>query len=445
MDSFYGPVRFQLSPNSDTFRKAVQIDVKGPATTGKHAIDPKGAIARLTNPQTYSKEARLNRFNSRNIWRYEDFIEKTEIFKVTKTDRDFRALVRDRRGINVGEWMTNLVMDEEIIDLRREKEDLDVAILTTIESSSLGDSRVEISNTFTLTEDFLSKRFWVFPQGNFQGKDQPLPRGGFNLTVRTLEGDPASFEINSNAIEENLINLLDQIQKLIPKSDQAKEIWWTSQNPATANNIRKFTLPGNNFSGQEFLPWVQTAGAGPDRTIWVGTAGEEYKYPVRPAVRVVGSPNSHWWVTIVDSVTGEAYIHDSMRESSSTSRAETLIENLNWIIETLPPAAKERLPVIRRSQKAPFQPISVPVQAPNAIQQRNGSDCGPFLLGNTMGFVDRLQRDDVNVEGICEENLIPNGWTAVAVRNKLLSRALPVRLSSFQARNKPTDIFAAEA
>lgn len=443
MDSFYGPVRFQLSPYSDTFRKATPIDVTGPATIGKHAIDPKGAIARLTNPQTYSEEARLNRFNSRKIWRYDDHTEKTEIFKVTKTNRDFRALTRDKRGINVGEWMTNLVMDEEIIDLRTKKEDMDVAILTTIESSLLGDSRVEVANTFQLSEDFLSKRFWVFPQGNIQGGEEQPPLEGFNLTVRTLEGGPASFEINSNSIKENLINLLDQIQKLIPKSDQAKEIWWTSQNPATSN-IQKFALPGTNFSGQEFLPWVQTAGGGPDRTIWVGTAGEEYKYPVRPAVRVTACPNSHWWVTIVDSVTGEAYIHDSMRGSGSTGRAETLIENLNWIIETLPPAAKERLPVIRRSQKAPFQPISVPVQALNATQQRNGSDCGPFLLGNTMGFVDRLQRDDVNVEGICEENLIPDGWTAIDVRKKLLSRAIPVRLSSFQARNKPTDIFAAD-
>lgn len=441
MDSYYGPVRSQFYPDSDTFTKARPISVTGPATTGKHAIDPRGAIARLTNPQTYSKEARLNRVNSRKIWRYEDYIEPTGIFNITKTKRDFRALTRDRRGINAGEWMTNLVMDEEIMELRAKNVDLDVSILTTIESSVLGDARPEYANVFELSEDFLSKRFWVFPQGNFQMKSDSLKE--FNITVRTLEGSAASFKISSKAVEADLLDLLDQIQKLIPESDQAKEIWWTFTNPATAEGQRKFALPGTNFSGLEFLPWLQTSGAGPDRTIWVGTADEKFIYPVRPSTKVLESWNTHWWVTIVDSVTGEAYIHDSMRGSSSTERSQTLIENLNWIIKTLPPAAKERLPVIRRSQKAPFQPISEPVQNSKTIQQRNGTDCGPFLLGNTMGFVDRLKRDNVNLKTICTKNLIPNGWTAISVRNKLLARVEPVRLSSFQARNKPTNIFAA--
>lgn len=420
MESHYGPARLR---ESDIFAKASPISVSGPATRGEHAIDPRGTIARLTNPRTYSTEARLNRYNPRKTWRYEDYIEQTGIFKAMESKLDFIELVKDKRGIKNGEWMLNIVVDDEIVNLRTRIEDLDVSILTTMESNILGDSRVELADRFNLYENFLSKRFWVFPQGNIQlGREHY--KTGFSLTVRTLEG--GVFIITSDDIEKNLAGFLDNIRNLIPNDDRHKEIWWTPYNPETSKDSSIFALPGTNFLGPEFLPYLQTLVDDENLTIWVGTAGGRYINPIRPIKKIATGPNTHWWVTFVDSVTGEAYIHDSVR-GMGTTRTIQLVENVNWIIKNLPPAVKERLSAIRKSQRFPFQPISVPVQSSKAKQQGNSSDCGPFVLGNIMGFVDRLRRDDVNVDGICKLNLIPKGWAALDVREELLARLVPVR------------------
>lgn len=420
MESHYGPARFC---ESDIFAKASPISVSGPATRGEHAIDPRGTIARLTNPRTYSTEARLNRNNPRKTWRYEDYIEQTEIFKAVESELDFIELVNDKRGIKDGEWMLNLVVDDEIVNLRTRIDDLDVSILTTMESNMLGDSRVELADRFDLHENFLSKRFWVFPQGNIQ-VGRARYKTGFSLTVRTLEG--GVFIITSDDIVKDLAKFLDDIRNLIPNADRHKEIWWNPYNPETSKETPMYALPGTNFLGPEFLPYLQTLTDEENRTIWVGTAGGRHIYPIRPVRGVVAAPNTHWWVTFVDSVTGEAYIHDSVRGMGTKSTIQ-LVENANWIIENLPPAVKERLSAIRKSQRFPFQPISVPVQSRKAKQQGNSSDCGPFVLGNIMGFVDRLRRDDVNVDGICKLNLIPKGWAALDVREEILARVVPVR------------------
>lgn len=429
MDSFYGPVRFKGEDKINNFDKARKIVAERPALIGEHAIDPDGAIASLIDPNNFSPEARLKRqLQPPGKWIYSDYTEPTKIFPLTKQEQDFQILSKDFRGLETDGWLVDDVIDEELDRLKVGIDHLDVYVMNMRSTILLGDNRVEVSQGFTLNEDLLSRRFWVFPQGNNQVGRQKFK--GADITIHTLEGakdGESSFVIPYNTISENPGIFASQIRDFMTKRDRNKEIWWSLRNPVNSG-LAKYALPGAEFRWSQFVPYLGFHDGGQTQDIWVGTAGSEYVVPIRPAMKVDSTPNSHWWVTFVDSMTGEAYIHDSMSGGSGTRKTTKLIENLNWHLQILDPTIKKNLPLIRISGKAPFEPIYAPVQFAGTVQQRNSSDCGAFVLGNVTGFLERLAQDQVNFDGILQSNLLPKGWTAAAIRKRLLNIAPRVRL-----------------
>lgn len=430
MDSFYGPVRFKGDDKLNNFDKARNIIADGPTLDGgEHSVNPRGAIATLANHRNFTPEAVLARQSaSPKKWTYSDHFEPTKIFQFTKQQPDFQTLSRDFRGLEANGWLLDTVIDEELDRIELAADGLDVSIMRMTGTLLLGDSRFEVSQGFLLSEDFLSKRFWVFPQGNYQAA-RPK-HSGSDITIHTLEGandGESSLVITFKTISENLGTFTSQIRDFMTKRDKDKEIWWSLRNPATST-MAKYSLPGSQFRWSQFSPYLGFSDSGQNQHIWVGTAGSEYIVPIRPTQKVEQSPNSHWWVTIVDSVTGEAYIHDSLRGVSSTRKTTKLIENLNWLLETLPPNLKGILPQIRRSGKAPFTPIYAPVQFTASTQQKNSSDCGAFLLGNVAGFVERLKQGQDDNDGLLQSNFIPKEWTALALRKRLRNLKRVVRL-----------------
>lgn len=429
MDSFYGPVRFKGDDKLNNFDKARKVEVEGPALIGEHAIDPDGAIAALIDPNNFTAEERFKRqLRPPGKWVYLDYVEPTKIFPLTKPNQDFQGLSKDFRGLEAHGWLLNDIIDDELNRLKKNIDGLDVSIMNISGTVFLGDNRVEFAGEFTLDEDFLSRRFWVFPQGNYQ---QGRPKyKGCDITIHTLEGaenGESSLVIAYDTFSKDFGTFTSQIRNFMTRRDKAKEIWWSLGNPTTSTRTR-YALPGTKFRWSQFLPYLGHSNDAQNQHIWVGTSGSQRIIPIRPTPKIEPVPNSHWWVTFVDSVTGEAYIHDSLSGVTSTRKTTTLIENLNWLLENLRPDLKKNLSHIRTSGKAPFEPIYAPVQFAGAIQQRNSSDCGAFVLGNVTGFLERLIRNQDDFEGILQSNLLPDGWTAAAVRKQLRSVAQPVRL-----------------
>lgn len=427
MDSFYGPTKCPVDTIFNTFRSARTPAARGPAFAGVHAIKPNGILAALANPQNFTPEARLQRKKDRpEEWLYKNYVEN-HIFKVADRSSDFKTLTKDNRGLEPEQWIYNNAIDDELDRQRAKCEFLDVFILTTDQAVIAADGRVEYADEFDLSGEMLSKRFWIFPQGNIQASTH-IDSPDFELIVNTLEGEnkrPSSFKTTSNSIAIDLQGFLIQIYNLMPDRENDSNIWWTTDDLAhDPQTVRRHSLPVESFLGPDFLPWLGVASQDVKRVIWVGTSGSGYSYPVRPVTKYTESPNSHWWMTVIDSVTGKAYVHDSLKRGANRSKTKKLVENLNWFLKAHYPALKE-IPSIRASGKAPFAPIPSPILCSTAKQQTNGFDCGIFVLGNVAGFVNLLERgyDD---EKICEEVLISEEWTADGLRKQLLDLKKPV-------------------
>lgn len=417
MDAFYGPVRLRADTTDDISERARKHPVIKPV------INPKGILAILTDPRNFTPEARLQRKKDRpEVWEYKNYIDQTGIFDITDKRTDFTAFAKDHRGLEGAGWVTNDIIDKEIARLQPRLDVLDVFIADTWQTILLSDSRVEWADSFNLSDEMLARRFWVFPQGNVQFA---VPRHDFEVQVNTQEGesaDSSSFKATCKSISGDFKGFLTRIRDMLPKREKNKSIWWTSDGPETATDRRrKYVLPEKGFSGVDFVPWLHAMSG---RSMWVGTTGTEHLNPMRAPVKVIEAPNSHWWVMVIDSNTGGAFLHDSMAGLGSKHKALRLVRNLNWLLGNLSPELKKQIPGVRTSGAAPFEPVGAPKNVPGTTQQKNGSDCGIFAIGNITGFVERLEREDI--KGICTANLLPKGWRAGSLREKLCADIGPV-------------------
>lgn len=435
MDSYYGPIKVRVDLGTDNFTKARVPDANGPAIEGEYSIAPNGVLGILMNPKNFTSRYKRRRQPHWGKWRYNNYVEQTKIFDFTDKMGDFKAFSRDDRGLGPGAWLYNNTIDEEIGRQRGRCEFLDVFILTIWQGISAADDRVEYAQTFEISDEMLAKRFWVFPQGDAQ---QHMDiSSDFQLTVNTLEGKdgtPSSFSTSSKAIASDIKGFLAQIRELLRDSKGEGDIWWTTTDIAThpENGRRsKHALPGDKFKGSDFLPWLSVVEQTAKRQIWVGSTGSDYSRPLRPAsgTKKRSRDNTHWWVTIIDSATGQSYVHDSMGRKFSLAKATKLVDNINWLLKTGPQLTKE-IANIRTSREAPVTPIAKPTSC-KTQQQNNGSDCGLYVIGNITGLVDSLEKikeSGRNLDKICGMNLIPEGWSAAMLRKKLRNIERPVSL-----------------
>lgn len=436
MDSYYGPVKIRVDTSTDNFTKARVLDANGPATEGKYAISLNGFLGIMLNPENFTPASINQRKRNRRGWDYDNYLEKTKIFNFADKLDDFKDFLKDDRGLERGGWLYNNVIDEEVNRQQGRCEPLDVFILTIWQAISAADDRVEYVEALNISDDMLSKRFWVFPQGDAQ-QHLSIPSPAFQLTVNTLEGKdgtPSSFSTFSEAIAADLDGFLDQIRELLRDSEGGSDIWWTTtdieKHPENGHRT-KHALPGDEFNGADFLPWLGLAEQTAKRQIWVGSTGSDHSRPVRPAVKYKEKENGHWWVTIIDSATGQSYVHDSMGRRASSSKAAKLVENVNWLLKTGPqsaPAAAKEIANIRTSRAAPVMPISLPIIC-KTQQQSNSSDCGLYAIGNITGFVDALERlkdQGRSNDNVCTKDLIPKGWSASKLRKRLRNIERPV-------------------
>lgn len=433
MDSYYGPIKVRVDTTTDNFTKARVLDANGPAIEGDHAIEPNGILGIMMNPLNFTPGAIRERKVHRGSWKLEKFVERTNIFNFTDKMGDFKSFSRDDRGLGPGAWLYNNTIDDEIDRQRGRCGSLDVFILSMWQGILAADDRVEYAQTFDISNAMLSKRFWVFPQGNAQPQIRP---SDFRLTVNTEEGEDGahlSFSTTSGAIESNFKGFLAQIRELLRDSKGGGNIWWTTTDIVTdpGNGRRsKYALPGDEFKGRDFLPWLSVVQQTTNRQIWVGSTGSDYSRPLRAAksTRRLAQANTHWWVTIIDSATGQSYIHDSMGRGSQV-KATKLVDNINWLLKTGPKLPK-KIANIRTSRVAPVTPIGPPIRG-KTKQQNNGFDCGLFTLGNIAGFVDILEKakgTERDLDKICAIDLTAPGWSAAQLRKKLRDVEIPVSL-----------------
>lgn len=434
MDSYYGPIKVRVDTTTDNFTRARALDANGPATEGSHAIEPNGVLGILMNPMNFTPKAIRERRTHRERCKPDQFVEKTKIFNFTDKMGDFKSFSKDDRGLGAGGWLYNNTIDDEINRQRDRCGSLDVFILNVWQGILAADERVEYAQTFEIPNAMLSKRFWVFPQGNAQPYIRP---SDFQLTVNTEEGEDGahlSFSTSSDAIESDIKGFLAQIRELLRDSEGDGDIWWTTTDIVTdpGNGRRnKYALPGDEFEGHDFLPWLSVIQQSTNRQIWVGSTGSDYSRPLRLAKSIRASRgNVHWWVTIIDSAAGQSYMHDSMATGYSQAKAATLVDNINWLLKTGPKLSK-KITNIRTSRAAPATPIGPPIRC-RTKQQNNSSDCGLFTLGNITGFVDILEKAKEepgrNLDKICATNLIPQGWSAAQLRKSLRNAEVPVSL-----------------
>lgn len=453
MDGFLGP--YKLGPRPNTFKAARAPILPSPwiedlddLTLGPDLRSVKGkSLLDLVDPENHSEKARAERLDSvfyktKPAYNLNDFNETVAAPDDISKRSDFRNLARDDRGSATGEWLTDDIFTPEIRKLQKkiDEESLEIYITPIDESVLLSDSRIEIAERYILPDEMLAKQFWVIPQINVQREGNTLK--SFTLTVSTLEGKDgktASFEIESLEAEKDGRAFLDKVEGLIEKKEDHKFIWWIvgTEKGFDKDDPQQKNVVNDAAPRVSTLSILRRAGYPKDvgkelgkRYVWVGSNGPTTSHPLRKARRVRQYNPNHWWVTIINSYTGEVCIHNSLGKLG-IEKVNILLENLEWLLNARKSRDSEweRILALRKCPLATeFEDRTDKMRYP-ARQQENGSDCGIFALIAIETFVAKSGRlKDQQTNKTYRSNLVEKS-VSIEERRARLQKETPLPVS----------------
>lgn len=235
----------------------------------------------------------------------------------------------------------------------------------------------------------VNPEFWVFCSGDAQNRT--LVRGSCSMAFRAQDSTK-EFTIPFGQGTQRIGGFKGWVRRiLIPTYGGGGDLWLQFED-FRSNYIGKRYSLDNQRDMDQMMERIFVSSYG--NRIIIGISQDEPVHQLRnnPA-NIVDTPNSHWWLTIINTVTGGVYVHNSMRGVGGGPKTAALVENLNWHLSHISGADLAASNAARK-----FGPWAKLLAKPVRVacnQQRGGSnDCGVYVVKAIELLVDRVGTGD---------------------------------------------------